>query len=40
MVVVVVGGGGGKGERGIVCYRPNGELRRDERRMIKKVGSF
>ena len=41
MVVVVVGvGGGGEGERGIVCYRSKGELRRDERRMIKKVGSF
>ena len=38
--MVVGGGGGGEWERGIVCYRSKGELRRDERRMIKKVESF
>ena len=37
---MVVGGGGGEGERGIVCHRSKAELRRDERRMLKKVGSF
>ena len=39
--VVVVGGEGGReGEGAIICYRSKGELRRDERKMIKKVESF
>ena len=36
--MVVGGGGGGKGA--IIFYRSKGELRRDETKMIEKVGSF
>ena len=36
---MVVGGERG-GEGAVIFYRSKGELRRDERKMIKKVGSF
>ena len=38
--VVVVGGGEGEGKGAIIFYRSKGELRRDETKMIEKVGSF
>ena len=39
---MVVGGGEGEGEGkgAIIIYRSKRELRRDERKMIEKVGSF
>ena len=34
------GEGEGEGKEAIIFYRSKGELRRDERKMIEKVGSF